>query len=91
MANTCRMHIHMPLSEGIQASPFPWTPKQATCTLTLAFNPTPSCIHKIAIELRLPQALVHSIVGLAHPEPQLWTAPCAGCIVSACPSVRNSL
>ena len=91
MANICHMHIHMLLSDGIRASPFPRTPKQATCSLTLAFNPTPSCIHKTAIEFRLPQTLVHSIVGLTHPEPQLWTAPCAGCIIPACTAVRNSL
>ena len=59
------------------------TSKENASSLAFALYTTPAGIHELTVELGLPQTLVHSIVCLAHPLPQLWTGLCGRCLVPA--------
>ena len=48
--------------------------KENTSSLAFALHSTPAGIHKLTVELGLPQTLVDGIVSLAHPLPQLWAS-----------------
>ena len=79
------LHVHTAtayMQRCVELSSF-GTSKENTCSLAFALHPTPAGLHKLTVELGLPQTLVDGIVRLAHPLPQLWASLRGRCMVPA--------